>query len=87
MLRRTILDAAEACFRAGDPTASGLLSLPAYQKIMAVIGVDAGQAAAAFARIDGDGDAFITNDELIAAVTDFYTSTEPDAPGNAFYGR
>lgn len=44
-------------------------------------------AEALFARIDADHDGFLSVDELLGAVREYYTGTEEDAPGNLLFGE
>ncbi|MBT2447578.1 EF-hand domain-containing protein [Streptomyces sp. ISL-43] len=40
-----------------------------------------------FARIDTNHDGFLSVDELLDAVREYYTGTEEDAPGNLLFGE
>ncbi|MFE4634779.1 EF-hand domain-containing protein [Streptomyces sp. NPDC056773] len=42
---------------------------------------------ALFARIDANHDGFLSVDELLGAVREYYTGTEEDAPGNLLFGE
>lgn len=42
---------------------------------------------ALFRRIDANGDGCLTVDELLAAVREYYTGTDEDAPGNLLFGE
>jgi Ca2+-binding EF-hand superfamily protein len=41
----------------------------------------------AFAHLDRDGNGRLTPDEFTSAIIEYYTSIDPDAPGNWFMGR
>ncbi|NUQ86986.1 MAG: EF-hand domain-containing protein [Glycomyces artemisiae] len=41
----------------------------------------------AFAHLDRDGDGTLSIDEFVRAVVEYWSSTDPDAPGNWFMGR
>ncbi|HEU5129701.1 MAG TPA: EF-hand domain-containing protein [Glycomyces sp.] len=41
----------------------------------------------AFAHLDRDGSGRLTPGEFTGAILEYYTSTDPDAPGNWFMGR
>jgi len=43
--------------------------------------------AACFAKLDLNSNGFITEDELQIVFREFYTSTDPNAPGNVLYGQ
>ncbi|XVV00597.1 EF-hand domain-containing protein [Actinosynnema sp. CA-248983] len=40
----------------------------------------------AFAHLDTDGDGYLSPDEFVRATIDYWTSTDPDAPGNWWIG-
>ncbi|MFD3547635.1 hypothetical protein ACFWUW_18875 [Streptomyces sp. NPDC058655] len=42
---------------------------------------------APFARIDKNHDGYLSVDELLDAVRDYYTGTDEDAPGNLLFGE
>jgi hypothetical protein len=41
----------------------------------------------AFAHLDTDGDGLLSAEELIRATIEYWSSTDPDAPGNWWMGR
>ncbi|GAA4533604.1 EF-hand domain-containing protein [Amycolatopsis samaneae] len=45
------------------------------------------EAAEAFAHLDRDGDRSLTAEEFIDAIIEFWTSADPEAPGNWWMGR
>ncbi|WP_042386905.1 EF-hand domain-containing protein [Streptacidiphilus melanogenes] len=45
------------------------------------------QAGEAFAKLDRDGDGSLDTDEFVAAIVEFWTSTDPAAPGNWWAGE
>jgi hypothetical protein len=55
--------------------------------VLAAFGVSEPDARYTFGRIDADGDGEITLDEWLEALHQFWTSTDPDAPGNTLFGR
>lgn len=42
---------------------------------------------AAFAHLDRDGDGYLSATEVTEAIVEFWSSTDPDAPGNWWMGR
>lgn len=45
------------------------------------------EAAEAFGHLDTDGDGHLTPEEFVNACVEFWSSTDPDAPGNWWMGR
>jgi Ca2+-binding EF-hand superfamily protein len=41
----------------------------------------------AFAHLDADGDGYLSADEFISAIIEYWSSTDPNAPGNWWMGR
>ncbi len=46
-----------------------------------------GAVAEAFSHLDGDGDGLLSAEEFTRAVIEFWSSTDPNAPGNWLMGR
>ncbi|MFD4156945.1 hypothetical protein ACFWR4_29895 [Streptomyces hydrogenans] len=40
-----------------------------------------------FDHLDTDGDGSLSAEEFVRALTEFWSSTDPDAPGNWWMGR
>ena len=78
---------ARSLIQAADRQRTGVLDPPGYARLTAAYGASAGQAARAFARLDLDGNGVLDAAELTAAITQFFTSPDPDAPGNLAFGR
>jgi len=83
---RHILPLAEAFVGLADVDGSGELDVVEFARLFGALGVGGGDAAQAFKRLDRDGSGRLTVDEIIAAIRDFYTSPDPEAPGNALFG-
>ncbi|WP_407840702.1 EF-hand domain-containing protein [Streptomyces sp. DSM 116496] len=65
----------------------GLIGLDEYLRLsQAIGGVPAQRMEEAFRRLDRDGDGTLDPAEIGAAVVEFFTSEDPDAPGNWLYG-
>ena len=58
-----------------------------FVQVMAAFGVSEGDATYTFANVDADGNGEITPDEWLEALRQFWTSTDPDAPGTTLFGR
>ena len=79
--------AARSLIQAADHDRTGVLDPPGYACLAAAYGASAGQAAHAFARLDLDRNGVLDATELAQAITQFFTSPDPDTPGNLAFGR
>ena len=77
----------EAILDLADESGDGALDASEFVQIMAAFGVSEGDATYTFGNIDADGNGEITTDEWLEALRQFWTSTEPAAPGNTLFGR
>ncbi|WP_306746602.1 EF-hand domain-containing protein [Saccharothrix yanglingensis] len=50
-------------------------------------GLSEDEAAEAFRHLDADGDGYLTTEEFVGASVAFWSSNDPDAPGNWWAGR
>ncbi|QFZ24443.1 EF-hand domain-containing protein [Saccharothrix syringae] len=50
-------------------------------------GLSEAESAEAFRHLDTDGDGHLTAEEFVRACVDYWTSTDPDNPGNWWAGR
>ena len=81
---RSLERAARGTFRAirkGD----GAITEDEFAEWLAAWGVE--ESETAFNRLDRNDTGALTEPNLIEAVKEFYLSNDPDAPGNALYGR
>jgi Ca2+-binding EF-hand superfamily protein len=69
-----------------DRDGDGVVSLDEFVAAQDVFGLGGQAARDAFAAMDRDGDGSVTVDEWQEAVLDYYTSTDPNAPGNLVLG-
>ncbi|UGY94911.1 EF-hand domain-containing protein [Streptomyces gobiensis] len=69
-----------------DRDGDGVVSLAEFARSQQVLGMTAEAAHDAFAALDREGDGSLTVDEWQQAVMDFYTTTDPAAPGNLVLG-
>ncbi|POM25281.1 Calerythrin [Actinomadura rubteroloni] len=88
LARRTLGELADAVLAVADRDGSGTIDLTEYTAFIHghAPGLPDDQIAAAFARLDLDGDGAIDHGELTRCVLDYYTGTDPDAPGNWLFG-
>lgn len=78
--------AAEAAARLCDADGDGTVGPDDLWVMMAAFGTSRENVAAAFERLDGDGDGMVSVGELVEATRQFYTSTDPDVAGNWLFG-
>ena len=84
MTLRTLQRAARGTLDAIDRTGSGRVTEEEYADWLDAWGAEG--SAEAFQRLDRGGKGFLTKEDLVVAVQEFYLSDDPDAPGNALYG-
>ncbi|MFE7133966.1 EF-hand domain-containing protein [Streptomyces sp. NPDC057638] len=78
--------AAEALAVIADTDGDGTIDRSEFQAMEAVLGVAENQSHIAFDRLDTDANGTLEVSEYLAAVRGYYTSDDPDAPGNWLYG-
>ncbi|TDV56554.1 EF-hand domain-containing protein [Actinophytocola oryzae] len=69
-----------------DTDKDGLLSHQEFRALQQAFGTGPDHIDAAFERLDANGDGRLDLDELVAAVREYYTGDDPDAPGTWFFG-
>ena len=70
-----------------DTNGDGRISHGDYRDIALAVNVDESEISDIFLRMDANRDGYITTDEAEVAVHQFFTSDEPTAPGNWFFGE
>ncbi|MFJ3876907.1 EF-hand domain-containing protein [Streptomyces sp. NPDC090077] len=80
---------ARAFFAIADADADGLVSRPEFDAFQRshFPGIGRADLDAAFGRLDRDGDGTLDPAEFESAVVEYWSSTDPDAPGNWWMGR
>ncbi|NUT49799.1 MAG: calcium-binding protein [Saccharothrix sp.] len=81
-----VLRIADAFIRIVDTSGDGSLAFDEYVRMYAGLGIDPKHSTDAFRRLDRDQDGRISEDEFRTAITEFYLSDDPDAPGNWLLG-
>lgn len=69
-----------------DTNGDGVVGLDEFQVFQAAFGTSDDDATAAFYMLDRDNNGSLSVDELVIAAHEYYTSPDPQAPGNALYG-
>ncbi len=75
-----------AVFSTFDIDDDGKLSLAEYMGFYQTIGLKTDLAKSVYGKLDLNSDGSITVDELTQLVDQFFTSQDPNAPGNEFFG-
>ena len=74
-------------FELFDQDKNGIISLDEYVDMFTVYHIDMKYSAKSFLKLDTNHDDCISKVELFNAVTDFFISDDPDAPGNWIFGN
>jgi len=82
-----VTGAVQSLIQAADHDRKGTLDEAGYARLAAAYGASTRQAARAFARLDLDRNGVLDAAELTQAITQFFTSPDPGAPGNLAFGR
>jgi Ca2+-binding EF-hand superfamily protein len=77
---------AQALFDLCDADGNGEVSPAEFFQYQRAFGTSAENSRLAFARLDRDGSGALSVEELLSAWHEYYTSTDPQAPGNWLYG-
>lgn len=81
---KTLQRAARGTLQAIDRSGTGRVTEAEYGDWLDAWG--ASGAAAAFQQLDRGGKGFLTEEDIVVAVQEFYLSADPGAPGNVLYG-
>jgi Ca2+-binding EF-hand superfamily protein len=83
-LDRAVVQTARAIMAAADSDDDGFLDLADYERLAELMRIR--RPAESFRILDADGDGRVSQEEIVAAVRDFYTSDDPTAAGNLVFG-
>ena len=86
MFDQTFRPATAAIAAICDPDGDGAIQLEQFQILQAAFGTPDDDATATFFLLDRDSNGSISVDELMLAAHEYYTSADPQAPGNSLYG-
>ncbi|NUR69700.1 MAG: hypothetical protein HOU81_02680 [Hamadaea sp.] len=74
-----------ATIRLADGDNDGYLAPAELARLWRAIGSSVDDITGAFTAVDTDGDGLLSVLEVLDAIRDFYTSDDPDSPGNLLY--
>ena len=83
---RVIGPAAAAVLAAYDADGNGAVSADEFRTFLTAMRVEPASADESFRRLNSSGSGMLSVDEITVALRDFYTSADPEAPGNWLYG-
>ncbi|OKJ09166.1 calcium-binding protein [Kitasatospora sp. CB01950] len=83
---KAVLAIADALMRALDTNHDGVLSKDEYVRMYDALGIPPEHSGDAFQRLDLDGNGVLSHDEFRSAITEFYLSSDENAPGNWLIG-
>ena len=76
----------EVLFNAFDLNGTGLISAKEYKQFFHAAGVEAEWSNGVFNKLDMNSSGTISVDEFVLLHQQFFSSNDPEAPGNWFYG-
>ncbi len=78
----------DALMDVADADGDGRIDLDEHIKwYTALMSITPDEARESFARLDRDGDGYVTREEIFQAVVEYYFSDDPEAPGNWLIGQ
>jgi Ca2+-binding EF-hand superfamily protein len=83
---RAVLAIIDSLMKALDTNGNGVLSRDEYVRMYSALGVPPHHSGEAFNKLDRDGDGVISQEEFRMAISEFYLSADPNAPGNWLIG-
>ncbi|GHJ43764.1 calcium-binding protein [Catellatospora sp. TT07R-123] len=83
---RSFRPGALAVLRLADTDDDGLVSRDEFATMQRAFGTPVGEISLAFDKLDADEDGFLTVDEMMVGVRQFYIGADETAPGNWFFG-
>jgi len=78
--------AVDVILSVGDADGDGMLNLAEWTALQAGHGGSPEDAQTSYYLLDTDASGYLTRAEILEAVREFYTATDPTAPGNHLFG-
>jgi juvenile hormone diol kinase len=85
--REVIIEPAYSSFDLIDTDHDGRITAEEHRAYLIALSVDVATAETAFEHLDINGDGFLSREEFVQLMDEFYTSDDPDAAGGWFYGK
>lgn len=85
-VERTLGSMASFFYELLDGDGDGVVTMDNYVDFCIAHGLVEGDAQASFALMDRNGDGLLSREEVLMLVREFYSSEDPEAPGNWFFG-
>lgn len=82
-----VIDSTSRLVELIDTDNDGKLTLENYKRFFTAYGLGASEEEAIFKKLDANGDGFVTKDEVLKLVREFYLSQDENAPGNWILGK
>ena len=86
LFNKLLVEYSQSMLELWDQDDDKRLSADEYVKLEWCYGVTEEEAREAFRHLDRDGDGYLTLEEIMKAIKEFYLSDDPDAPGNWLFG-
>jgi Ca2+-binding EF-hand superfamily protein len=84
---KVIIEPSYSFFDLIDADHDGRITAAEHHAFLVAMTVDPARAAAAFPHLDADGDGFLSREEYVQLMEEFYTSDDPDSPGSWLLGK
>ena len=86
MYEAEIVVPVKGLFKSMDKDGDGHIDLEEYKNLYANLGFDEGIAPEIFSKLELNYDGHISEDEYLKLIDQFFTSQNPEDPGNLFFG-
>jgi len=84
---KVIVEPSYSVFDLIDTDHDGRITPQEHRAFLVAMTVDPARAEVAFAHLDTNHDGFLSREEYVQLMEEFYTSEDPDAPGSWLFGK